>query len=143
MTKKQKTLAVVGGVALAAVVVGGVAYAYEKKKSTPAIPNGGTSPNTPILTPTSTLTQGGNYGFAAQLPQGITSPAALIAGLEGSGWRNVQVQFFGPSTNNGTLPPGLPFTVPAPIATAYVASGTWTGATGTPVGSGIVAAQIT
>lgn len=141
MTKKQRTLAIVGGVALGAIVVGGVAYAM--KKPAAAIPGGPVAPATPTLTPATTLTQGKNYGFAAQLPAGITDPNALVAALQGTGWTNVQVQFFGPTAGSTPqLPAGLPFTVPAPINTAYVASGTWTGATGAAVGSGIVAVQV-
>jgi hypothetical protein len=138
MTRKEKTFAVVGGVALGALVVGGVAYAMRKPAA--AIP-GGAPPATPTLSPVTTLTQGKNYGFASQLPAGIASSAALIAGLQGAGWANVQVQFFGP-TAGSAVPAGLPFSVPTPLATAYVASGTWTGATGAAVGSGIVAVQI-
>jgi hypothetical protein len=138
VTKKQKTLAVVGVVALAAVVVGGVAYA----KSQNQLPGGGAAPAAPTMTPATTFAKGGNYGFAAQLPAGTTDQATLIAGLQGIGWTNVQVQFFGPTANGGNPPAGLPFTVPAPLNTAYVASGTWTGADGTAVGANIVAVRV-
>jgi len=137
MTKKEKTLAL-GVAALVAVGVG--VYVYEKKKAPAAAVPG--APLTPTLTPVTTLTSGGNYGFGAQIPPGITSSAALIAALQGLGWTNVQVQYFGPTATGAQMPAGLPFTVPGPLATAYVASGTWTGATGAAVGAGIVAVQV-
>src|SRR4029077_1043301 len=137
MTKKQKTFALVGA-AFAAAAIG--VYVYEKNKAPAAAVPG--APLTPTLTPVTTLTSGGNYGFGAQLPPGVTSSAALVAALQGLGWTNVQVQYFGPTATGSQLPAGLPFTVPGPLATAYVASGTWTGATGAAVGAGIVAVQV-
>jgi len=137
MTKKQKTLAVVGGVAVAALVVGGVAYAMSKQQ--PAIPSG---PSQPSLVPVTALTQGKNYGFSAQVSPGIGDAATLTNQLQAAGWTNVQIEYFGPTANGVAPPAGLPFSIPGAIGTAYVASGTWNGATGTAVPSGVVAVQV-
>jgi hypothetical protein len=131
---KKTTLMWVGGAALAAVLVGGVAYAMKKPPATPSNPAAG------ALTPATVFNTGKNYGIAAQVGANITTQAQLVSALNAAGWTNVQVQYFGPT--GGAIPQGLPFTPPGAAATAYVASGTWNGADNTPVPTGVMAALI-
>jgi hypothetical protein len=133
---KKKTLMWIGGAAVAALAVGGVAYAMTKK---PAIPAAPVTPNTPTLTATSVLSAGKNYGFTAQLPAtGAADVASLTALLNAAGWQNVQIVYFGP-TANGAAPP---VAVSGALATAYAASGTWGGADNTPTPAGVSVVQI-
>lgn len=137
MDKQTKML--VGGAALAAVAVGGIYLAT--RPAAAAVPAGPT-PATPTYTAVTTFTAGSNYGFAAQLPAGVADVATLMAQLTTAGWTNVTILYFGPTAAAATIPAGLPFSLPGPVTSAYVASGTWSGATGTPVPAGVSAALI-
>ncbi len=117
MTKKTKTYMVIGGVTLAALAVGGIAYAHSKAAATPPVPAG----QLPAGTPTTTFTAGTKYTFAAVVPAGITDQAALVTALNTAGWSTPAVIYFGPS-NTGTIPGGL-----QAGPTGYVATGTWQG----------------
>jgi hypothetical protein len=127
MTKKHKTYMIVGGVALAALAVGGVAYAHSKAAASP-VPAG----QLPAGTPASTFTAGTKYTFAAVLPAGATDQATLVTMLHTAGWGAPAVIFFGP-TNTGAIPLGLQANT-----SGYVATGTWTGPA-TPVPAGVIA----
>jgi len=133
---KKTTLMWVGGATIAALAVGGVAYAMQKPKQ--AVPS--SAPGGQLL-PTTSFSTGKSYGFAAQIDSSIKTAADLVAALQSAGWSNVNVLFFGP-TAGGVAPVNPPFAVPGPAASAYVASGTWNGAEGTSVPAGVVAVQI-
>lgn len=125
---KKNTMMWVGGAALAAVVVGGIAYAAQQKTVAPAaVPHG---------VPVTTLTPGQQYAFAAQLPPGITDTAQLTNALVAAGWTNVNVfSFMG---TNATPPPaGLP----AITVGGYGATAIWGGKAG-PVQPGVIAVAV-
>jgi hypothetical protein len=127
MTKKTKTYMIVGGVAVAALAVGGIAYARMKAVA-PPVPAG----QLPAGTPATTFTAGTKYTFAAVLPAGATDQATLVTMLHTAGWQTPAVIFFGP-TNTGTIPTGLEANT-----SGYVATGIWQGPA-TPVPAGVIA----
>lgn len=124
MTKKTK-MWLIGGVAAAAVVAGGV-YVYEKNKTAPpaapaALPSGA---------PVTAFTAGQSYKFAALLPSSINDTSALETALTNAGWKDVNILYFMGTGDSG----------PFPVNTSgYVAQGTWNGASGTALPSGVVA----
>ena len=128
MKKSTKTLLIVGG-AIGVVAIGGYAYAQAHKPA--AVPAGALPAGS--VTPVSSFTQGQKYTFAAQIPAGVTSSPLLATALASAGWTNVTVPYF---AGGGAVPAGFPQLGPL----GYVAVGTWTGATGTAVPSGVVAA---
>jgi hypothetical protein len=127
MTKKQRTWLWIGAGA-AVLLAGGVAYAQMHKPAVPA----GTLPAGSI-TPVASFSKGQKYTFAAPTPAGITAASDLATALTNAGWSSVTVPYFGGA---GTVPAG--FT--AVSANGYIATGTWGGADGTSVPSGVVAA---
>ena len=125
---KTKTLMLwIGGGALAALAIGGVAYAATTKP--PAVP----AAPTPTGTPVGMLQPGQGYLFGAPTPTGVTTAQALATALKAAGWTNVKVWAFGGQTGSTNFP-GLP----AAPANGYMASGVWNGTT-TNVPSGVVA----
>lgn len=117
-----------GLAALGVVAVGGIAYAASKK---PVAITGPQPAGT--LLPATSLGKGHNYILAATVPAGVTDATTLSNALVTNGWSNVTVQYF---MGSGTIPQGLEAN-----ATSYIASGTWNGADGTPVPTGVVAVQ--
>lgn len=128
MKKSTKKLLIVG--AAAGVLVGGVVW-YRKAYAAPAVPSGQLQPGS--ITPVTSFQQGTKYTFAAQTPSAVADTSALTAALQASGWSNVNVVYFG---GTGTIPAGFP----AVAANGYIATGTWTGTSGTAVPNGVVAA---
>jgi hypothetical protein len=122
MTRKtKKTLMWVGGGALLALAVGGVAYAAAKPKATPAQIVAGT--------PVTTLLPGQKYAFAALLPVGITDEVALTKALTAAGWTGVTI-----TAMNGA---GSSTGVVTPVG-GYAATAVWNG-NASPVPTGVVA----
>jgi hypothetical protein len=133
---KRSTMLWLGAGVLVAGTFGAVYYEQHKTKQ--AVPTPNLTPGT--VTPTTTFTKGGKYGWASQLAAGITDQASLVSALTAAGWTGVQVLYFGPTAGGAALPPGVP-TPPGTPATAYVASGIWNGTT-QPVPAGVVAVQV-
>jgi hypothetical protein len=145
---RKRTKWIVGGVAVAA-VLGGIVYYEKNKTAAAAVPS---SLPAGSVTPVTTFTKGQKYTFAAPLTADAngnlvvfdannnpviltasTGSGALVANLQALGWANVVVPFF---MGQGSAPAGFP----AVAANGYIATGTWTGASGTPVPTGVLAA---
>jgi hypothetical protein len=116
--------------AAAAAIVGGAFY-YEKYGKKAAAAPAGTLPAGSVV-PVASFSPGQKYTIAAPVPATITSSAGLSDALKNAGWANVTVLWF---QGAGSLPAGFEGN-----ATSYVAEGTWNGAAGTPVPSGVLAA---
>lgn len=128
MKKSTKTLLIVGG-AVGVIAIGSYAYAQAHK---PAAVPAGTLPAGSI-TPTASFATGQKYTFAAPIPAGITDTGTLANALAAAGWTNVTIPYF---MGNGAVPAGFPQLG----ANGYIAIGTWNGASGAAVPTGVVAA---
>lgn len=142
---KRSTTMWLGLSALAGAVAGGVAYYLSTQKTAAASTPPASVPAGPTATAglVASFAHGRSYGLAAQLPVGVTDQTTLVQQLNAAGWQNVQIVYFGPNAGVGVVPPGLPITPVGTLTTAYVATGTWTGADATPVPVNVSAVQLT
>jgi hypothetical protein len=132
MTKTEKTFVWMGGLVLGVLAVGGVAYAATHHKPSAA------NPTPASLTTSTTWDTGKNYLFAANVPSGMHDADSLIKSLAANGWTNIVILYFGP-TGSVVANTKLPFTVDSGM---YAASGTWGGAAGYPIPSGVSSVNV-
>jgi|SRR5579884_293949 len=94
--------------------------------------------------PTAQLTPGQTYVIATKVDTSqIPNKAALVQALQGAGWQNATVLFFGPAGDPATAwPDVMPWPLDrAQIPTMYVASGTYQGAA-SPAPQGVAVYQM-
>ena len=98
----------IGGLLLAAVGTGAIAYAVTEKVQKPALPAG-----------TPTLAAGQEYLVAGPIPAGTTTVDALIQALGAMGFDAVSIVYFGPQGVLQAAVP-IPFSVSSAMFVAHV-----------------------